>query len=172
MKKYFFIAIFILASCFNAQEKFSNLKRVERKGFYLEEDKFRQLEFLTPNTVSNNQRYFYLSQNKEGKINLFYKLIFSGKNWIFFEKVIFLIDGKIYEISNFKTNNTVYLGGVSEVAHIYCNEKTIDVLRKIPNSNEVLMRLQGDNGVKDFKFSKGNKKDVKKILTLYDKLKN
>ncbi|MDR2205747.1 MAG: hypothetical protein LBE36_06305 [Flavobacteriaceae bacterium] len=177
MKKLLLFALVFVVAMFRAQDsesvaskRISEISKEDLKGFFTKEDKFENIVFITPTMVNNNSRYGYLVLDGD-QLFFRYKINYSGYSWIFANKIIFLYDGERYEIPYVEPKTEVFYGSVGEFIDFLCTPETIDVFRKIAVSKQADYRLEGTKGNSDSKFSNGSKKDLLKILSLYDKLK-
>ncbi|MCI6711858.1 MAG: hypothetical protein MR576_07765 [Firmicutes bacterium] len=99
---------------------------------------------------------------------------YKGSEWIFWESLIFVIDGNTqtktfnyYDI-NRETSN---VGGVYECYNGVIDSLDIELFRKIADSNETIIRFNGDNHNYDLTVSASDKQAIKDVLDLYDILK-
>ena len=95
---------------------------------------------------------------------------YRGKDWIFFDEVIFSVDGKntTIAVDYFDVDRHILIGGVSESAVLFPDNFQIELLRSIVNSSEPIIRLQGDSGRKDIILTAKEKKAFGEVLELYD----
>ena len=146
----------------------SVLSKDDLKGFRLSDDKFKEVTYIEPKVMSSKYPYIAI---KKGNLNLRYVMEYYGSGWIFWDKVIFLYDGKRFEYSDSNTDRSVSSGAyVTERSDIKCSPEMIEALREIGNSEKVEVRLSGKS-VYDFELQKNSKEAIKKTIELYDKLK-
>ena len=110
----------------------------------------------------------YIGQNSYGTW-LRMKYNYTGDDWIFFKKVIFLVDGK-------KTTRTLHYfndivrdnqyGVVWEVGDLDASDE-LDLIENIINSKETIVRFQGDEYRYDHTVSASDKKAMKQVLDAY-----
>lgn len=147
----------------------SDLSKEDLKEYRIEEDKFRSITFLTPK-VSMTSKYAYLSV-KESVLKFHLVMEYYGSGWIFWDKAILLYNGKKFEYFDNNTNRSVSSGAnVTETSDVVADEKMLEALREIVNTEKVEVRLSGKY-VSDFEMSDRTKKSIKLALELYDKLK-
>lgn len=146
----------------------SDLSKEDLKGFKIDEDKFKDVVFISPKQMP--KIYAYISI-KKGTLNLRLYNRYSNNSWIFWKKAIFLYDGKKFEYSDDNTDTNVYTGGVSETSDVRCTPEMIEALNEISKSNKVDVRLDGVKGVYDFTLTQNIKDNLSKIIDLYYKLK-
>lgn len=146
----------------------SELSKEDLKGFKVEEDKFKEITFISPRQMPKIYTYIGI---KKGILNLRLVNYYSEKNWIFWKKAIFLYNGKRFEYTDESVDSNVSSGYVSERSDIKCTPEMIDALREIVKSDKVDVRLEGSKGVDDFSLPGYIKESIAKTLVLYDKLK-
>lgn len=148
---------------------FENLEKDFKKKFSLDIDKFKNIGFIEVKNISYPFEP-YLSV-KENIVRLRLKSKYKGSDWVFFDRVIFLINGKNYEYKVDDTDTKVLSAySVMEKSDISVDENVLDILRLIANTEEKIeYRFEGKKHSDD-KLSKQNKESIKLILELYDKL--
>ena len=147
--------------------KFSN---DDLKKFVIDNDKFKESIFIKPKKAYNRGYWIfpYISIN-EKTVRLRLKTKYDGKEWLFFNTVVFNIDGNNYSYIVEPSRET-YLGGVTEISDTSVNAEMLDILNKILNSNsQVEYRLTGDKYI-DRKLSDVEKEAIQDILNLYKNL--
>lgn len=102
------------------------------------------------------------------------KINYTGKDWIFYDTIIFWIDGdttvKYYDY--FEINHDNSGGHVWEVVNTMCTDSYIELLNKIVNSKETIVRFVGDNNYAEFTVSQADKNGIKDILLIFDYITN
>ena len=101
------------------------------------------------------------------------RLIFhyTGDQWIFFDSVTIVVDGKKYQ-KNFsygevnRDNDTE----VWEWADISPSNQDIEMLKEIANSSETIVRFQGDVHHYDLVVSQQDKNAIRDVVTAYEAL--
>jgi hypothetical protein len=113
MRKVLLFVILLVVVIFKAQnsesvasKKISEISRDDLKGFFTKNDKFENIVFINPIMVNNNSRYGYLVLDDD-QLFFRYKIDYSGSDWIFANKIIFLYDGERYEIPCEEPNSEV-----------------------------------------------------------------
>lgn len=144
------------------------LSKSDLKGFRVSNDKFKEITFIEPKVMSSKYPYIAI---KKGNLNLRYVMEYYGSGWIFWDKAIFLYNGKRFEYSDNNTDRSVSSGAnVTERSDIKCSPEMIEALREIAISDKVEVRLSGKY-VHDFELQNNSKEAIKKTIELYDKLK-
>ncbi len=144
----------------------NELSKDDLKNFKVNDDKFKEITFIHHKRESGIL-YNYLSL-KNGFLNMRLVASYSGKSWVFFDKVIILADGSKYEIPFEETDRTVGSGYVYEVGDIRATPEIIEILRKIASSSLVEIRFSGKYQ-DDQKLGKYPHQVIKETLELYDK---
>ena len=96
----------------------------------------------------------------------------SRDNWVFWEQITFSIDGSnttyYYKYSDITRDNDTE---VWEYNDIPVNDKELKLLNEIAESEETIVRFQGDDHYKDFTVSASDKAAIKQLLLAYEYLK-
>lgn len=146
----------------------SELSKEDLKNFKINDDKFKGIAFIHHKKESG-KFYPYLSV-KNGVLNMRVVAYYSGKDWVFYDKIIFLADGKNIQFDFADTDRHVGSGYVSETADEWVSPDMLAKLREIANAKAVEMRFSGKR-VDDGKLNKYEMQVLKEIIELYDKLK-
>ena len=147
----------------------SVLSKEDLKNFRVEEDKFRNITFLTPK-IYGTTKSAYLGI-KEDVLKFHLVMEYNGSGWIFWNKAIFLYNGKTFEFTDENVKRDVSSGAnVSERSDYVADTDMITALREMVNTEKVDVRFSGEK-VHDFEMSKQTKKSIALALELYDKLK-
>lgn len=140
-------------------------------------DEFRDIKFYHCSTRPRyiDERSYFLpyigisSSNKWVRIRANY----TDDDWIFFENLIILVDGKRYtksfSYSDIERDNDK--GDVWEYADWTATDTDIAMLREIANSSSTKIRFSG-NYTYDLTVSSADKKAIKQVLEAYDLLKS
>ena len=149
----------------------------------LEEDRVRSMKFYYPSAFrfySNgswaaDQRCFVLPYLGMDKNSCWLRLIcnYTGDDWVFFKGIIFAVDGTQYTRSYnyFDIVRDNESGDVWEYIDSEVTDSDVELLKKIANSNETIVRFQGDDYSHDFIVSAADKEAIKNVVTVYE-LKN
>lgn len=110
-----------------------------------------------------------LFMTKEGtEKDLTIRISYFGDNWVFFNNIIFNIDGEKSEISNFALGSprreVTALGVWETYVLSYNGYKTL--IDKIINSKKTIMRLSGDKSV-DYVITEEQKQAMQRMLDYY-----
>lgn len=171
MKKYILISAVLITGLFDAQvesKSLSDIPKQDLKGFKIEDDKFKEITFISPKQMPKIYAYIGI---KNGEMNLRLVNYYSDKNWIYWRKAIFLYNGKRFEYIDDNVESNVTLNYVSERSDLKCTPEMIEALREISKADKVDVRLEGSKGVDDFVLPGYIKESLAKTLNLYDKLK-
>lgn len=152
----------------------NTIDKKEKKGWEYEYDKFQGVTFI--NKKLHGPTYPYIVVKDNGIMYLRFKAIYNSDDWVFFDKIIFLINGEKSEITPNKTerdiSNSSYGVSVYESSDSVVDKKIFDLLTKIANSeNNVDYRFSGSKGVRDYTMTKHQKQVIKETLELYERLK-
>lgn len=148
----------------------SELTKDDLKDFRVNEDKFKEATFIHYKRWGGDTRFVPYISIKNNNLRLRLVTEYKGRDWIFMDKVQFIIDGEKYEY-------TVYPERDVQSQYVYERDDQtgtdyiINLLYKIANSkNKVEIRMSG-KGKYDSYIPDGTKGHLKKILNLYEKLK-
>ena len=147
-----------------------------------EEDRVRGLNFYYPKAYkfySNGSwaadvRCFvlpYIGRNSESTwLRLIYN--YTGDDWVFFKNIIFAVDGKqYYKVFNYFDIVHDNAGGdVWEYIDDDVSDSDIEMLWAIANSEETIVRFQGDNYSHDYTINATDKQAIRDALTVYELL--
>ncbi|MBQ8807743.1 MAG: hypothetical protein IJZ81_00365 [Clostridia bacterium] len=152
-------------------------------GMRLEEDRVRNLKFYYPSAIkfySNGSwaadiRSFILPYIGRDDSSTWLRLIYNytGDDWVFYKSIIAAVDGKQYT-KTFKYFDIVHdneSGDVWEYIDTEVSDYDIEMLWAIANSNETIVRFQGDNYSHDYTVNSTDKQAIKDVLTAYEALK-
>lgn len=141
-----------------------------------EEDKVTGITYYKPSNYPkylNNKSYAlpYLGV-KGDDVQVLISMDYYGDSWIFWHTVTFAVDDyrwsqKYYDVSRDVDNG----GDVVEFKSITCGTEEIAMLSKIADSDETIIRFQGDDYKKDITFSASDKKAVGELMEAYRLLK-
>lgn len=150
----------------------NTLSRKEQREWRIKEDKFKGTVFIKDKKIHSLGRevYPYISI-KNGYMYLRFVVRYTGSSWVFFDKVIFLIDGKKYEFVPSTPKTKIINTGVSEHSDTYVDKAVFNLLQKIANAKNVEYRLEGSKGVRDKKLGGLDLKGIKETLEFYERLK-
>lgn len=142
-----------------------------------ETDKVEKITWYFPSTYPRyaNSRSYVLPYIGHQGSNTWLRLAFhyTGDNWLFFEKITISIDGEnyyfIYDYYDVERDNGS--GDVWEWVDISPTSADIEMLRKIADSTETIVRFHGENNYYDLTISSSDKSGIKDVLEAYEKLK-
>ena len=125
----------------------------------------------TPN-YANIRSYIlpYIGKFDSGLNVLHMVYHYTGDNWVFYDEIIFLIDGdrrtKTFSYGDVDRDNGY--GDVWERADTRPTKSEIEMLKKIAESKETIVRFQGDSKQYDFTVSAADKQAINDVLTIYE----
>lgn len=103
---------------------------------------------------------------------MIWRLLYTGDDWVFWEKLTFLVDGtKTYKSYAYRdvTRDNGY-GDVWEFIDISVGNEERKLLESIAASTETIIRFEGDNHYYDLTVSAKDKQAIKDVLAAYDVL--
>lgn len=121
--------------------------------------------------------YPYIGRSDNGntwlRVELNYTDAQTDAGWIFFNHVIFSVDGdnttKTFSRSDITRDNDTE---VWETADFEPNDSEIKLLEKIANSDQTIIRFEGDEYYEDHVVTATEKAAILDVLTAYNYLKN
>ena len=152
----------------------STLSTNDLKGFRVNEDKFQKSTFINPMGPMSGIKdplEIYLVIDEYGYLAQRLRIRYYGSDWVFMEKVLFLVDDEVYEFYlKSKPRRDVSGGRVYETSDELMTPELYEILLKILHSTgDVSVRFEGDS-FHDMKVSSQNMKRLKKSDDLYQKL--
>ena len=148
-----------------------------------DEDKVRRLTFYYPSAwkfYSNNswvadQRCFMLPYIGRDSNGVWLRLVynFTDYDWVFFKKVIVAADEERFT-NSFKYFDIVHDNGggkVWEYIDVDVYDSDIKMLWAVANSQEAIVRFEGDDYSYDFTVKDSDKAAIREALTAYEALK-
>ena len=141
-----------------------------KKDFRIEYDKFKDVTFVTSKKANGlNIRFYPYIGISGNNVSLRIVNIYQGKDWIFFNSVQMLANGKSYTYNTPNPTREVN-NGVYESTDILVDPQLLRMLENITLSDEkVEYRLSGEYS-KDYILSAKEIEIVKNTLLLYLKL--
>lgn len=168
-----------------ANDKFTELEEAEKERILQEAlkplqsiyDKVQGVTYYMASTYPQytNVRSFVLPYLGVKDENITLRLMFNytGREWVFFKNVIVAVDGeshqKTIKYSDIQRDNGY--GFVWENADIVASYEDVELLKKIANSEETIIRFSGDRTY-DLTVSAADKTAIKQVLDAYEALKN
>ena len=124
-----------------------------------------------PQYINNNACYIYMGAEGADRPRYWLRWIMSyaGNDWIFFDNIIISIDGTNYykTFDYFEVNRDNY-GGVWEYVDIPVASEDIEILNAIVNSDQTIIRFQGDTHRYDKTVTQSEKDGIQAILEAYN----
>lgn len=142
-----------------------------------EEDKVQKITWYYPSVFpryTDIRCYVlpYIGQNSSGawlRLRMNYT---SRGSWVFWKQITFSIDGSnttyYYKYSDITRDNDTE---VWEYNDIPVDDKELKLLNEIAESEETIVRFQGDDYHRDFTISASDKEAIKQLLLAYEYLK-
>ena len=98
---------------------------------------------------------------------------YTGDSWVFFKSIEVVADGTHYSKSfnYFDVNHSNSGGVVWEWIDTEVGNRDIEMLKAIANSNETIVRYEGDTYTYDLTVTSADKQGIKDILTAYEAMK-
>lgn len=110
----------------------------------------------------------YIGIRDSGYSWLRLKMNYTGDSWIFWTDATFVIDGeRYYRTFSYYDITRDNDSDVWEYADFTASDSDIDLLTKIANSKETIVRFEGDNKHKDITISAADKTAIKQVLDAY-----
>lgn len=173
MKKAILAIILVLVA---ASVCFANAELNElRKHMTSKVDEIEGIKWIrdkaTPQNIHGKMCFLYLGQ-KDAHMWPRFVLGFQKDGWIFFERIIFNIDGKREELTlDYFDISRDHSGGVIwEKIDLYGVDH-MKLIKSIVNSNKTLIRFSGKQYRYDFEVSKKQKDAMKRVIRLYELMK-
>ena len=141
-----------------------------------EEDKVYGITYYYPNATpiyGNERSYFscyigaYSGQSYTS--NLFIECDYFGDSWVFWKKLVIVVDGVRYTktVNYGDISRQVAYGDVFEWFSDVASEEDMLILKAIANSNEAIVRFEGDDKYYDLTVPQKDKNAIKDMLILY-----
>lgn len=149
--------------------KLSDFSKEKLDKFRVNEDKFNSITFLTIKKADPTL-HLYIGI-KYGDPYLRMVCNYKGNDWVFYKKIIFLIDGSRYEYKPLDVKRDVIMGaGVVEKTDDLLFSNSDELIKAISNSvDRIEIRFEGDK-VSDQKLSEKVSKQFKETLELYNEM--
>lgn len=148
----------------------------------VDEDRVRNIKFYYPKGWRHYSDYwaadiksFVLPYIGVSGDDIWLRMVcnYTADDWVFFKKITFSVDGKnFYKFFNYydvvRDNDG---GDIWEYVDIEVGETEIEILKAIANSNETIVRFEGDEYYRDITIAAEDKKGIVEALTVYEMLK-
>lgn len=151
MKKIYSAVLLLLSILVYAQatvhKKFdiNALTKAQLKNLIVETDKFTGYTFIKRKGAGMNSTQVYIAV-KDGDAFLRVRNYYRGSEWIFFEKMIFLVNGERKEYA-VDAKREIVRAGVEEISDIPVTQDILDILNSFKNSKENIdYRFAGSKG--------------------------
>lgn len=165
----------------DAQTKLAALKKADKEArakvalakLKSEYDRVEGITWYYPSTYPkyiDTRSYIlpYIGKRDSGYSWLRLEMNYTGDDWIFWTKITFVVDGeKYYKSFGYFDVERDSDGDVWECVDISPSDSDIELLRKIADSKETIVRFEGDYR-KDITISANDKTAIKQVLDAYD----
>lgn len=158
---------------FSANANFGeSYKAAENSNIKSEYDKYRNITFYdSKNSKGIDPIRLYIGQKEDNKFLRCY-IHYSGKDWIFFDK-IYLINKEnkrfITDVYFYNKNTDVRDGHVYESIDFVIKNDEIEDFLELLNGTSISIRLSGNRN-KEYKIKERNVKAMKEIIDFYNQL--
>ncbi len=170
----------------SAQDALATEKKAKADGLLatmkVEEDRVRNMKFYYPKGWRHYSdgwaadiKSFVLPYIGMSGDDIWLRMVcnYTADDWVFFEKITFSVDGNNY-YKYFSYNDVVRDnegGDIWEYVDIEVGETEIEILKAIANSNETIVRFEGDDYYRDVTIGADDKKGIADAITVYEMLK-
>ena len=113
----------------------------------------------------------YLGMDKDSSwLRLIYN--YTDDDWVFFEKILFWVDGKQYTrtFSYYDIVRDNEYGDVWEYIDVEVTQSDIDLMKEIAASSETIIRFQGDDYSYDYTIPATDKQAMTEVISAYEML--
>ena len=144
----------------------------------IEEDKVRQATFYYPNNIPRyiNDRTYALCYVGKTASSTWVRIVYDyvGSDWIFWDELYFQIDGAMYSrsISYFDIERDNQAYKVWEYIDFTAQSSDLELFAAIADSDEAIIRFQGDSGRYDLTVSQADKDAIRDALAAYEYLRS
>ena len=112
----------------------------------------------------------YISGTQTSIGSLRFEARYAGSDWVFFEKIIINVDGRVFNLdfSYFDVKRDNSGGGVWEWIDIVPSSEDISMLKLIAASKSTIVRFQGDDYKNDRELTAKEKKAISDVFIVLD----
>lgn len=167
---------------FTAAEKLNKLEAAEKErkkqealsGLRSQTDKVTQTTWYFPNAYPQyaNSRSYVLPYIGVAEYSTWLRLQYhyTGSDWVFFDNITVAIDDQRYYFTYdyFDVNRDNNGGMVWEWVDHSPSKEELEMLRAIADSEETIVRFQGDTYYYDLTVSQSDKKAIETVLVAYE----
>lgn len=147
-------------------------KTIVPNDFRVNSDEFKKTSFyshpLTPRYNNVDWIFPYIGKNGNN-VYLRLKLQYEDDDWLFINKVQFLIDGEVFDFANGNFERDNDGGRIWEWADMSVSNNTIAILSMIADGNSAKVRYTGNKYYDDRTITSREKKVIKETLEVYRK---
>jgi hypothetical protein len=123
-----------------------------------------------PKYINANGIYCYFSTTDGTPSNLRFRLQYFADDWLFFEKVIFSVDDKVFDYFPTKTETDHGNGDIWEWYDDSISESDKELINALSNAKSAKMKLIGRQYYKIKPITKNQINSIKQTLELYQAL--
>jgi len=152
-------------------------------GLKCENDPVRGIKFYYASTFPYYDSYGYWGADVRSFVlpymgvqgnNVWMRLVcdYTSDDWLFFEKITFAVDDQRYYrfYSYYDVTRDNGYGDIWEYVDIVVGDEEIELLRAIANSENTIVRFEGDDYYDDVTIKDSDKKAIIQMLLLYEYL--
>jgi len=141
------------------------------KKFEVNNDKFNDVTFIQGKWATIYADVYPYIVLKDGNVSLRLKTIYNGQSWVFYDQIIFLLDGEktIFE-PNLTSRDISSKTGVYEYGDTPINLDNIKLINDIYNAKTIEYQFKGKSSA-DRKMKKLGHQIFKETIDLYNQLK-
>ena len=123
--------------------------------------------------VFGNRSYIlpYIGKRDYGRTWMKIRYHYYGSDWIFYNNIIIVVDGKKYYKSFYKIDRDNGSGYVWESVDDDTSDIDIIMLKAIAKSEKTIVRFNGDRGSRDIVVPTVDKQGIKYVLEAYENMK-
>lgn len=127
----------------------------------------------SPQYANEDEFSIYISGTQTSVGNIRFLARYAGSDWVFFEKIIVNVDGRVFnlEFSYFEVKRDNGSGGVWEWIDIIPSSENLVMLKQIAKSESTIVRFQGSDYKNDRELTAKEKKAIADVFTVLDGFK-
>lgn len=140
---------------------------VKNKDEFSNDNKIWYIPKAAPQYRNLNGIHCYFQTENGVANNLRLRIQYCAKDWIFFSRVQFLIDGKAYDYVPSTTKTEVGNGGISEWSDERLSVSDKDLINALSNGKSAKMKLSGSQNSDIKVISEAQINSIKRTLEFY-----
>ena len=151
-------------------------RQVALAAMFVKTDSFEGIDWYydraTYSSYAGNKFLLYIGKRPFGGPGLRLRMQYYGSNWVFWETLTISVDGEKFSINPgyYEVNRDNSGGNVWEWYDMAPSPANLEMIRKIINSNNTILRFQGDTYHADRVLSSAQKRAFKNVLAAYEAL--